>query len=86
MKYLIIIEKDGKVLSSAYVPDRTGVWWQRAHSRRRGPTNLSRRSIQLHLKGMRETGDPIPEPTSTSRVRRSCFTRPSAELNRREGI
>ena len=63
MKYLIIIEKDGKGCS-AYVPDLPGC--VAAGDTEEEVRELIQEGIQLHLKGMRETGDPIPEPTSTA--------------------
>ena len=63
MKYLIIIEKDGRGCS-AYVPDLPGC--VAAGNTEEEVRELIHEGIQLHLKGMRETGDSIPEPTSTA--------------------
>lgn len=62
MRYAIIIEKDDHGCS-AYVPDflpsciaaRTTVEEVRT---------LSAEALRMHREGMREDGDPVPEPTS----------------------
>jgi len=61
MKYLVIYEKSGTGWS-AYVPDLPGLGVA-------GPTlddvkQLMREAIDFHLEGMREHGDPIPEPSA----------------------
>ncbi len=63
MKYLVVIEK-GPTSYGAYVPDLPGCVAV-------GETvdeveQLIAEAIEFHLEGMREDGDPIPEPTSTS--------------------
>ena len=63
MRYLIVIEKDGRGCS-AYVPDLPGC--VAAGDTEDEVRELISEGIQLHLKGMRETGDLIPEPTSTA--------------------
>ena len=60
-RYAVIIES-GKRNFSAYVPDLPGcvsTGKTLAEVRR----NI-REAIRFHLDGMREDGDPIPEPTS----------------------
>ncbi len=60
-RYAVVIEK-GRRNFSAYVPDLPGcvsTGKTLAQIRR----NI-REAIQFHLEGMREDGDPIPEPTS----------------------
>ena len=62
MRYAIVIENAGPNFS-AYVPDLPGcvatgasideVQWE------------MREAIELHLEGMREDGDPIPQPSSS---------------------
>ena len=59
MRYAIVIENAGSNYS-AYVPDlpgciATGATVDEAKDR-------IRKAIVLHLEGMREDGDPIPEP------------------------
>lgn len=61
MRYAMIIEK-GERNFSAYLPDlpgcvATGETVEEVKERMRG-------AIDLHLRGMREDGLPIPEPTS----------------------
>ena len=61
VKYGIVIEK-GEHNCSAYVPDlpgciATGATIEETKGR-------IREAIQLHLKGMREDGDPIPLPST----------------------
>ena len=61
VKYGIVIEKGGHNCS-AYVPDlpgcvATGATVEETKERIRG-------AILLHLEGMREDGDAIPEPTT----------------------
>ena len=61
MRYAIVIEKANSNFS-AYVPDLPGC----------GATGATielverniRAAIEMHLAGMREDGDPIPEPSS----------------------
>lgn len=63
MRYLIIIEKNGKGCS-AYVPDLPGC--VAAGDTEDEVRELICEGIRLHLKGMRETGDLIPEPKCTA--------------------
>ena len=63
MKYLIIIENDGKGCS-AYVPDLPGC--VAAGDTEEEVWELIHEGIRLHLEGKRETGDPVPEPVSTA--------------------
>ena len=63
MRYVMIIEK-GERNYSAYLPDlpgcvATGKSVEEVKERMRG-------AIDLHLRGMREDGLPIPEPTSVA--------------------
>ena len=60
-KYAIIIES-GENNYSAYVPDlpgcvATGVTIDELKERMRG-------AIEMHLEGMREDGEPVPEPST----------------------
>ena len=63
LRYLIIIEKNGKGCS-AYVPDLPGC--VAAGDTEDEVRELISEGIRLHLKGMRETGDLIPEPKCTA--------------------
>jgi predicted RNase H-like HicB family nuclease len=61
MRYAIVIEKAGSNYS-AYVPDlpgciATGVTVTEAEK-------LIREAVELHLSGLREDGQPIPQPSS----------------------
>ena len=65
MRYAVVIEP-GKRNYSAYVPDLPGcvsTGKTLAQVRR----NI-REAIRFHLDGMREDGDPIPEPVSTCAI------------------
>ena len=63
MKYLIIIENDGKGCS-AYVPDLPGC--VAAGDTEEEIRELIHEGIRFHLEGMRETGDPVSEPVNTA--------------------
>ncbi len=60
-KYLIVIERAGKSYG-AYVPDIPGC--VAAASTKQGVRRLIRSALAMHIKAMREDGDPIPEPTT----------------------
>ncbi|HEU5453526.1 MAG TPA: type II toxin-antitoxin system HicB family antitoxin [Terriglobales bacterium] len=61
MKYAVVFEKSSTGYG-AYVPDLPGCV---ATGRTLQETErLIREAIELHLEGMREDGDAIPEPTS----------------------
>jgi predicted RNase H-like HicB family nuclease len=59
VKYGIVIET-GESNCSAYVPDLPGCVATGASIEE--TKERIRQAIELHLKGMREDGDPIPEP------------------------
>jgi predicted RNase H-like HicB family nuclease len=61
MRYAVVIEKGPKSVG-AYVPDLPGcvAVADTVEEARR----LIASAIQVHLEGMREDGDPIPEPSS----------------------
>ena len=61
MKYLVIYEK-GPTSWGAYVPDLPGC--VAAGKTREEVANLIQGAVELHLRTMREDGDPIPEPTA----------------------
>jgi predicted RNase H-like HicB family nuclease len=63
MKYAVIYEKTGTGYS-AYVPDLPGCI--AAGSSLEDVTELMREAIEMHIEGMREDGDPIPEPTTVA--------------------
>ena len=61
MRYAVIIERDGRNFS-AYVPDLPG-----CVATGKTVEEVKRRmseAVELHLRGMREDGLPVPEPTS----------------------
>ena len=62
-KYLIVIEKTGSGFS-AYSPDLPGCV-STGHSHEEVEKNMSK-SIAFHLDGLREEGQPVPEPQSYS--------------------
>jgi predicted RNase H-like HicB family nuclease len=61
MKYAVLFEKT-ETGYSAYVPDLPGC--VAAGATLQETAGLMRKAIQMHLAGMREDGDPIPEPTT----------------------
>ncbi|MBU1188582.1 MAG: type II toxin-antitoxin system HicB family antitoxin [Gammaproteobacteria bacterium] len=65
MQYVVILE-EGPQSWGAYVPDLPGCV---AVGETRGEAlDLIREAIEFHLDGMKEDGDPIPEPHSYSEV------------------
>ena len=65
MQYLVIVEK-GATSFGAYVPDLPGC--VAAANSRDEVLKLIREAIELHIEGLREGGQPIPEPSSFSAV------------------
>jgi predicted RNase H-like HicB family nuclease len=61
MEYAIIIER-GAEGCSAYVPDLPGC--VAAAETEDEVRELIREAIEFHLEGLREDGDPIPQPSS----------------------
>lgn len=59
MKYLVIYER-GADSWGAYVPDLPGLGV--AGSTLEEVKQLVREAVEFHLEGLRENGDPIPEP------------------------
>jgi predicted RNase H-like HicB family nuclease len=63
VKYLVIVEgSEGSY--SAYSPDLPGC--VAAGDTRTETLALMREAIEAHLEGLREDGQPIPEPASTA--------------------
>ena len=65
MQYLVVIER-GSSSYGAYVPDLPGcvaVGQSQAEVEA-----LIREAIEIHIEGLREHGETIPEPTSTSQL------------------
>jgi predicted RNase H-like HicB family nuclease len=65
MRYLVVIEK-GPTSFGAYVPDLPGC--VAAGESKDEVLSLIRESIELHLEGLKEEGQPIPAPASTSEL------------------
>ena len=63
-KYAVVIEK-GPNNYSAFVPDLPG-FITTGRTVREIEENI-REAIELHLEGMREDSEPIPEPTTLTR-------------------
>ena len=61
MTYTVIIERTPSNFS-AYVPDLPGC--VAVSATRDEVEQLIKGAIEMHLAGMREDGDPIPEPTT----------------------
>lgn len=65
MRYLVVVEK-GSTSFGAYVPDLPGCI---AVGDTRDEVLVSiQEAIEFHLEGLKEDGQPIPSPTSTSEV------------------
>ena len=65
MEYLVVVEK-GPSSYGAYVPDLPGCV---AAAESKGEVlALIKEAIEFHLEGLKEDGEPIPSPTSTSEV------------------
>ena len=65
MRYLVVVEK-GPSSFGAYVPDLPGCI--AAGASKDEVLSLIRDAIELHLEGLREDGQPIPAPCSTSEL------------------
>lgn len=65
MRYLVVVEK-GPTSFGAYVPDLPGC--VAAGESKEEILSLIRDAIELHLGGLKEEGQPIPAPSSTSEL------------------
>jgi predicted RNase H-like HicB family nuclease len=65
MRYLVVVEKGPKSFG-AYVPDLPGCI--AAGDSREEVLTLIREAIEFHLEGMKEEGQSIPDPSSSSEV------------------
>lgn len=63
MKYLVIYEKSAAGWG-AYAPDLPGLGI--AAKTLEEAKELIREAIDFHLEGLREHGDPVPEPSATT--------------------
>lgn len=62
MKYAVIVE-EGETSFGAYVPDLPGC--AAVANTREEVLELIQDAIEFHLEGLREDGQPIPEPSSS---------------------
>jgi predicted RNase H-like HicB family nuclease len=65
LRYTVVIERSATGYG-AYVPDLPG-----CGATGKTETEVRERirtAIEVHLRGMREDGDPIPQPTSTAAI------------------
>lgn len=65
MEYLVVVEK-GPSSYGAYVPDLPGCVV--AADSKDEVLALIKEAIEFHLEGLRDGGEPIPSPASTSEV------------------
>ena len=65
-RYLVVFEHTAGTGYSAWLPDLPGC--VAAADSREECEQLIREAIELHLAGMREDGDPIPEPSSIGAI------------------
>lgn len=61
MRYAVVVEKAQENFS-AYVPDLPGC--VAAAESREEVLDLIREAIDFHIAGMRQAGEPVPQPTS----------------------
>jgi predicted RNase H-like HicB family nuclease len=65
MRYLVVVE-EGPQSFGAYVPDLPGCI--AAGDSKGEVLKLIREAIEFHLEGLKEDGQPIPPPSSSSEV------------------
>ena len=65
MRYLVVVEQ-GPTSFGAYVPDLPGC--VAAADTREEVLKLIREAIEFHIDGLREDGQPIPAPSSSSEI------------------
>ncbi len=65
MKYLVVVEKSGNGFG-AYVPDLPGC--VAVADTREEVVTLIQEAIEFHVEGLKEFGDPVPQPTSQSEL------------------
>ena len=65
MRYLVVVEQ-GATSFGAYVPDLPGC--VAAGETREEVLDLIREAIEFHIEGLRQEGQPVPPPSSTSEV------------------
>ena len=65
MKYLVVVEKSENGFG-AYVPDLPGC--VAVADTREEVVTLIQEAIEFHIEGLKESGDPVPQPTSQSKL------------------
>lgn len=65
MRYLVVVEK-GPTSFGAYVPDLPGC--VAAGATRAEAVALIREAIEFHIEGLRQAGESVPRPMSTSEI------------------
>ncbi|MBX3024553.1 type II toxin-antitoxin system HicB family antitoxin [bacterium] len=65
MRYLVVVEQ-GPTSFGAYVPDLPGC--VAAGETREEALELIREAIEFHIEGLRQDGQSVPAPSSTSAV------------------
>jgi predicted RNase H-like HicB family nuclease len=65
MKYLVVVEKSENGFG-AYVPDLPGC--VAVADKRDEVVSLIQEAIEFHIEGLKESGDPVPEPTTQSEL------------------
>jgi predicted RNase H-like HicB family nuclease len=65
MKYLVVVEQS-RTGFSAYVPDLPGC--VAAARTRNELVSLIREAIEFHIEGLKQHGEPVPQPTSQGEV------------------
>ena len=65
MKYLVVVEKSENGFG-AYVPDLPGC--VAAAESREEVVSLIQEAIEFHIEGLRQSGDPVPQPTSQAEL------------------
>ena len=65
MQYLVIVEKSENGFG-AYVPDLPGC--VAAAKTRKEVLSLIQEAIELHIEGLKSSGDPVPAPRSQSEL------------------
>ncbi len=65
MRYLVVVEQ-GANSFGAYVPDLPGC--VAAGETREEVLELIREAIEFHIEGLKQEGQPVPPPSSTSEV------------------
>jgi predicted RNase H-like HicB family nuclease len=65
MRYLVVVEK-GPTSYGAYVPDLPGCI--AAGETKDEVLSLIREAIELHLEGLKDEGQPVPAPSSSSEL------------------